>query len=236
MFKNLFKKQPSLTPEEYKYIQMIALRAKWYWEENAMEYTQEQAAADLTIVHTTFPMKLEELLESSDADFHFDIFLIQQAAQRRFETGKVQFSNAIPKYTADENLKREAERKGITIGSTSPTISRNLSKKEPEPKLDCLTSEEYKYIEMIALRAKWATEKDVVPYTQEQAARDIAIVHCNGNPLRLKEMYEASDAVFNGDIAAIKLGLNRETGRLNPNMKRPTFTDYKRMVEEAEKK
>jgi len=104
------------------------------------------------------------------------------------------------------------------------------------PNLDCLTPEEYKYVEMIALRAKWLTEKDVVPYSQEQAVLDVAMVHCNGNPLRLKELLEASDAIFYGDIAAIKMGLNRETGKLNPNFKPPTFTDYKRMVEQMEKK
>lgn len=113
---------------------------------------------------------------------------------------------------------------------------KKLFGKESEPKRDCLTLEEIQYVEMIALRAKWVTENDVVPYTQEQAAQAITMVHCNGNPLRLKELFEASDAVFYGDISAIKMGLNRETGKLNPNMKRPTFTDYKRMVEEAEKK
>ena len=107
---------------------------------------------------------------------------------------------------------------------------------QQKPKLDCLTLEEYKYVEMIALRAKWATEKDVVPYTQDQAVQDITMAHCNGNPLRLKELFEASDAVFYGDISAIKMGLNRETGKLNPNIKRPMFTDYKRIVEEQEKK
>lgn len=121
MFNKLFRKQPRLTPEEYKHIQMIALRAKWNWEENGMEYAQEQAAADLETVHTTFPMKLKELFEATDADFHFDMFLIQQSAQKKHETGKVQFTmNAIPKYTADENLRKEAERKGTAIGSTPP--------------------------------------------------------------------------------------------------------------------
>ncbi|HMS00240.1 MAG TPA: hypothetical protein PKE62_13380 [Anaerolineales bacterium] len=125
MFGKLFKKRLRLTSEEYKYIQMIALRAKWKWEENGMEYAQEQAATDLETVHSAFAMKLEKLLEASDADFSFDMLLIKQAAQKKYETGKVQFTmNAIPKYTADENLLNVAKQKGISIGSTPPILKK----------------------------------------------------------------------------------------------------------------
>ena len=129
MFRKLFKKQQPkqgcLSPEENEIVKDIGLRAHLYWEANGLEYNAIDAIMEVTTVHCNNPLKLKELLEASDADFHFDMFLIQQAARKKHETGKVQFTmNAIPKYTADENLKKEAERKGIPQGSTPPILKK----------------------------------------------------------------------------------------------------------------
>jgi hypothetical protein len=123
---NLFKKKMTLTSEGLKYIQMIGLRAKWIWEKQVgLEYPQEQAVKDLTTVHTVYSMKLKELFEADDAEFQFDIFLIQQAARKKDETGKVLFTmNVIPKFLADENLKKAAERQGIPQGISKPILKK----------------------------------------------------------------------------------------------------------------
>ena len=43
---------------------------------------------------------------------------------------------------------------------------------------------------------------------------DLTVVHCNGNPLRLKDMLEGRDSDLFHDIYGILVHLDRKTGKL----------------------
>jgi hypothetical protein len=43
---------------------------------------------------------------------------------------------------------------------------------------------------------------------------DIEAAHCNGNPLKLKELLEADDSNFMHDVLGIRRHINRKTGEL----------------------
>lgn len=76
------------------------------------------------------------------------------------------------------------------------------------------TRAEFTLIVDIAARARRAAQKVNVDYPECDAHMDIEATHCNGNPLRLQELYEASDAHFNHDVMGIRKFIDRDTGKL----------------------
>lgn len=52
------------------------------------------------------------------------------------------------------------------------------------------------------------------PYTIQDIAMDVTAVHCNGCPLRLKDLANAPSFDFAHDILGIRRHLNRNTGKL----------------------
>ena len=70
--------------------------------------------------------------------------------------------------------------------------------------------EENELILNIAKRAKSQDKKvDLI-----SLAMDLTATHLNGNPLKLKELFEADDFNFNHDIYGIMNNLCRDSGKL----------------------
>lgn len=62
---------------------------------------------------------------------------------------------------------------------------------------------------------------------------DIAVCHCNGNPLRLQDLLDAPISDFCHDVIGIHVNVCRESGMLMNGFS-PRFTDIERMKKEAE--
>jgi hypothetical protein len=58
-----------------------------------------------------------------------------------------------------------------------------------------------------------------------EVSMDITACHCNGNPLRLRELLETDDFNFWHDVGGIQRHIDRETGKLR-NCFLPRFTRY----------
>ena len=69
-------------------------------------------------------------------------------------------------------------------------------------------------INRIARRAVLIANRAGVEYSLLEATMDITAAHCNGNPLRLVELENYSDANFAHDVFGIRRHIDRETGAL----------------------
>ncbi len=72
------------------------------------------------------------------------------------------------------------------------------------------TPEEGALIKAIADRA----QSDLGMKTRLDIQMDVAAVHCNGCPLKLKELLEADDFNFAHDLIGIASNIDRTTGTL----------------------
>lgn len=87
------------------------------------------------------------------------------------------------------------------------------ARKQDEVSFDC-PADERKTARAIARRARdlllsMGTDRDALDIDM-----DIVATHCNGNPLRLKELLAADDFNLLHDVSGIARHLNRETGKL----------------------
>lgn len=64
----------------------------------------------------------------------------------------------------------------------------------------------------VLMRSRGRIDGDLV--NAQLWAMDITAVHCNGRPLRLRELYLADDFNFSHDVFGIHRHLDRETGEL----------------------
>lgn len=76
------------------------------------------------------------------------------------------------------------------------------------------TEQEEKLIEAIAIRAVRMAASNGWPYPKGEAIMDIEATHCNGNPLKLAELLEASNGDFAHDVFSIYRHIDRNTGKL----------------------
>ncbi len=68
--------------------------------------------------------------------------------------------------------------------------------------------------EQIAQRAVLMAEGLGIQYDQMTAMMDIDACHCNGNPLRLQDLFVADDFNFAHDVLGIRQHIDRHTGQL----------------------
>lgn len=85
--------------------------------------------------------------------------------------------------------------------------------KNPEVSFDCSLSDK-DLISDIAVRADNLGLISLRQYPMMTCVMDVTAVHCNGNPLRLRDLLDATDFNFMHDIVGIARHLNRETGQL----------------------
>jgi hypothetical protein len=71
-----------------------------------------------------------------------------------------------------------------------------------------------KLIRRIAHRASVLFTEHGVPRDEVDIQMDVAATHCNGCPLRLKELLNADEFNFAHDMAGIRDHLDRKTGKL----------------------
>ena len=76
------------------------------------------------------------------------------------------------------------------------------------------SKEEAILISKIAARAVQAAAANKFIYKHMDADMDITACHCNGCPLRLKELLEADALNFTHDVFGIRRHIDRETGKL----------------------
>lgn len=76
------------------------------------------------------------------------------------------------------------------------------------------TKTEIEIISEIARRAISMTAGTDIDYPMQDAMMDIEACHCNGCPLKLRELAGAPSADFSHDVFGIRRHLNRETGQL----------------------
>ncbi len=116
------------------------------------------------------------------------------------------------------DLKSIVERR---VGS-NPTKATILSLQENTMVNFDVTSSDRQLISKIAERA--IKTVFYTSYTGLEVMMDVSAVHCNGNPLNLKELLKADDFNFAHDILGIYKHLNRETGKLE-NFFRPRYSE-----------
>lgn len=76
------------------------------------------------------------------------------------------------------------------------------------------TRPEIALIAQIAARAILMAKEAGVAYEHIDAMMDLETCHCNGCPLKLKELLTAADGDFGHDAFGIRRFIDRETGKL----------------------
>lgn len=76
------------------------------------------------------------------------------------------------------------------------------------------TKEDREIIYKIAKKASKMARSLDFEYDVLTAQMDVTACHVNGNPLKLKELFEADDFNFSHDVFGIRRHINRETGEL----------------------
>lgn len=82
-----------------------------------------------------------------------------------------------------------------------------------------------KTIRAIARRARAVYLEHSVDRSAQDIEMDVCATHCNGNPLRLKDLLGANDFNLLHDVSGIGRHLNRETGKLEGFFS-PRFSDH----------
>lgn len=83
---------------------------------------------------------------------------------------------------------------------------------------------ELRTIAAIGRRAERLADSVGVQYRTLEAMMDIEACHCNGNPLRLRELLDADDSNFSHDVFGVRRHIDRETGNLTGCFV-PRYTD-----------
>lgn len=86
------------------------------------------------------------------------------------------------------------------------------AKKQREVSFDC-SDDDQDFINRIVSRAKQLSLINR-NYSGMTCTMDLTAVHCNGNPLRLRDLLNADDFNFMHDVCGIARHLNRDTGEL----------------------
>lgn len=66
----------------------------------------------------------------------------------------------------------------------------------------------------ITERAMRVAKKAGIAYSVRECSMDLTAAHCNGTPLRLKQLLEAEGFDFSHDIFGIRRHIDRHTGEL----------------------